>query len=157
MLNHKFLLPLLVAIVSIIAAPQAQAINSKIAPTQAPCFKVKNNVIIVNRNINPEQLETLKVIKVTQLAYENIILNYSLENNIKQCLQNGQPINGFTIPQLVNKPGMVSIDSQTRYKTKNTFKVIDGKSSFTIRAKGPVDVIFSPSTGYKVTSKLIRY
>jgi hypothetical protein len=158
MLNLKFLIPLIVAVAAPAIAPivEAKSVNPAIA--QVKCFKVKNNAILVPRNINSTQLETLKVIKVTQQAYEQIILNYSLENNIKLCLEQSKQINGFRIPMIMNKPGMVSFDSLTRYiSTATKFTVVDGNSKYTVRAKGYVDALFSEAKGYIVTSKINRF
>jgi hypothetical protein len=152
----KYLVPLLI----IVATPIVPTIVDAKSPAvvKPNCFRVSNKAIVVKRNINPTQLETLKVIKVTQQAYEQIILNYSLENNIKKCLENSQPINGFRIPMIMNKPGMVSFDSLNRYlSTATKFRVVDGNSSYTVRAKGYVDALFSESKGYIVTSNMNRY
>jgi hypothetical protein len=158
MLNLKFLIPLIVAVAAPAIAPivEAKSVNPVVA--QAKCFKVKNNEILVPRNINPKQLETLKVIKVTQQTYQQIILNYSLENDIKLCLEQGKQINGFRIPMIMNKPGMVSFDSLNRYlSTATKFTVVDGNSKYTVRAKGYVDALFSEAKGYIVTSNMNRY
>jgi hypothetical protein len=158
MLNLKFLIPLLVIVATPTIAPIAQANSIGPVITQNKCFKTSNNRLLVQRNINAKQLEFLKVIKVTQQAYEQIIFNFSLENNIKQCLQNGQPINGFKIPKIMTKPGTVSFDSLTRYvSTSYNWTVVDGNSKFNIRAKGYVDALFSESKGYTVTSTMNRY
>jgi hypothetical protein len=158
MLNLKFLIPLIVAVTAPAIAPIVQAKSVNPIVQQAKCFKVKNNVIQVPRNINATQLETLKVIKVTKEAYEQIILNYSLENDIKLCLEQSKQINGFRIPMIMNKPGMVSFDSLNRYlSTATKFTVVDGNNKFTVRAKGYVDALFSEAKGYIVTSNMNRY
>jgi hypothetical protein len=152
----KYLVPLLI----IVATPIVPTLVDAKTPVvvKPNCFRVSKNAIVVKRNINPTQLETLKVIKVSRPVYEQIILNYSLENNIKKCLENSQPINGFRIPMIMNKPGMVSFDTQNRYiSTATKFKVVESDSSYTLRAKGYVDAYFSESKGYIITSNMNRY
>jgi hypothetical protein len=158
MLNLKFLIPLLVIVASPSIAPVAQAYSSSSVIAQNKCFNVSNNRLQVKRSINAKQLEYLKVIKVSKQTYQQIIFNFSLENNIKQCLENSQPINGFKIPMIMTKPGMVSIDSLTRFVATNLYwTVVDGNSKYNIRAKGIVDALFSESKGYIITSTMKQY
>ena len=155
MLNiTKVLIPLLVIAFSPLASLKAEAKTV----AQQPCFQLNKGTIVVPRKINSKQLEILKRIKISQPNFEVLILNYSLENNIKTCLEQGKKINGFVIPQIQVKPGFVSIDSNTVYKTMNKFFVKESvNSGFTLRAKGSVDVNFSPAKGYTVSSNLIRF
>ena len=157
MLNLKFLIPLIVVVAAPVITPTVQA-KPVPAVVQAKCFAVKDNRIIIKHNINAKQLETLKVIRLTKPAYEQLIFNYSLENNIKTCLEQSKTINGFTIPQIMTKPGMVSFDSLTRYKSvASKFTVVDGTNKYNIKAKGYVDALFSEANGYIVTSNMNRF
>jgi hypothetical protein len=112
----------------------SELINDK-SVENSLCFKTKKDLyLILNSNLTKNQINSISTSNYSKENSNNAKLVYTLQNNIKKCLQEGKSINGF---KPFNSGIVFNPENNTVFYSSefSNYLLIDGKKSIYLKRK----------------------